>query len=55
MLRVLAPGGHLAVAVWDSIDNTPAYADELKLLERIAGSQAAMPYVRPTYLVIKRS
>ena len=49
MLRVLAPGGHLAVAVGDSIDNTPAYADELKLLNRIAGSQAAdalrAPYV----------
>jgi SAM-dependent methyltransferase len=41
MLRVLAPGGHLAVAVWDSLDNTPAYAAEVALLERVAGRRAA--------------
>ena len=41
MLRVLAPGGHLAIAVWDSLDNTPAYAEELALLEREAGRRAA--------------
>jgi ubiquinone/menaquinone biosynthesis C-methylase UbiE len=26
MQRVLAPGGHMAVAVWDSLDNIPAFA-----------------------------
>jgi SAM-dependent methyltransferase len=41
MLRVLVPGGHLAVAVWDSLDNIPAFACEVALLERIAGSPAA--------------
>ena len=41
MLRILAPGGHLAVAVWDSLDNTPAYAAAVALLERIAGQRAA--------------
>lgn len=41
MVRVLAPGGHLAVAVWDSLDNTPAYAAEVALLERVAGRRAA--------------
>jgi SAM-dependent methyltransferase len=41
MLRVLAPGGHLAVAVWDSLANTPAYAAEVALLERVAGQRAA--------------
>jgi SAM-dependent methyltransferase len=41
MLRVLAPGGRLAVAVWDSLDHTPAYASEVALLERIAGRPAA--------------
>ena len=41
MLRVLAPGGRLAVAVWDSLDNTPAYASEVELLERVAGQRAA--------------
>lgn len=41
MLRVLTPGGRLAVAVWDSLENIPAYASEVALLERIAGQQAA--------------
>ncbi len=41
MLRVLAPGGRLAVAVWDSLDNLPAYSSEVGLLERAAGRQAA--------------
>jgi len=41
MQRVLGPGGRLAVAVWDSLDNTPAYADEVALLERVAGRPAA--------------
>ncbi len=41
MLRVLAPGGRLAAAVWDSLDNTPAYAAEVALLERLAGRRAA--------------
>lgn len=40
-LRVLTPGGRLAVAVWDSLDNIPAYASEVALLERTAGRQAA--------------
>ena len=26
MLRVLAPGGRLVVAVWDSLETMPAYA-----------------------------
>jgi SAM-dependent methyltransferase len=41
MLRVLRPGGRLAVAVWDSLDHTPAYAAEVALLERVAGRAAA--------------
>jgi hypothetical protein len=41
MLRVLVPGGHLAVAVWDSLAHTPAYAAEMALLERVAGRRAA--------------
>lgn len=41
MLRVLAPGGRLGVAVWDSLDNNPAYACEVALLERTAGRQGA--------------
>lgn len=41
MVRVLANGGYLIVAVWDSLDNIPAYALEVALLERIAGRHAA--------------
>lgn len=41
MLRVLIPGGQLAVLVWNDIENIPAYAIELELLERLAGRQAA--------------
>ncbi|MGI9628744.1 MAG: methyltransferase domain-containing protein [Longimicrobiales bacterium] len=41
MLRVLVPGGRLAVAVWDSLENTPAYARAVDLLDRMAGPDAA--------------
>ena len=41
MLRVLTPGGRLAVAVWDSLDNIPAYASEVALLERTVGRRGA--------------
>jgi len=41
MLRVLVPGGRLAIAVWDRLDSMPAYASEVALLERMAGRQAA--------------
>lgn len=41
ILRVLTPGGRLAVAVWDSFENIPAYAAEVELLQRTAGQQAA--------------
>lgn len=41
MIRVLAPGGRLAIAVWNSLEHTPAYAAEVALLERIAGPAAA--------------
>ena len=41
MLRVLVPEGRIAVAVFDGLENIPAYADEVALLERTAGAQAA--------------
>jgi SAM-dependent methyltransferase len=41
MLRVLVTGGRLAVAVWDSLAHNPAFAREVAVLERIAGSHAA--------------
>jgi SAM-dependent methyltransferase len=41
MWRVLRPGGRLAVAVWDSLDNTPGYAAVTALLQRMFGDDAA--------------
>jgi SAM-dependent methyltransferase len=41
MVRVLAPHGRLAVAVWDVLDNIPAYVAEVVLLERMVGTGAA--------------
>jgi SAM-dependent methyltransferase len=49
MARVLRPGGRLAVAVWDALERTPAYAAVVALLERLFGRDAAaalhMPFV----------
>ncbi len=39
--RVLAPGGRLAVAVWDVLEHNPAHAAEVAVVERVAGSAAA--------------
>ena len=41
MLRVLAPSGHLAVAVFDGLDTTPAYAALVDVLARVVGPEAA--------------
>jgi SAM-dependent methyltransferase len=41
MKRVLTPGGRIAVAVWECLDNSEAYPIEVALLERIAGKRAA--------------
>lgn len=54
MLRVLAPGGRLAIAVWDSLDNAPAYAAEAALVARIASERAAAPLRAPFVLGKRR-
>jgi len=41
MMRVLVPGGRIAMAVWDSLENSAAYPTEVALLEREAGEPAA--------------
>jgi SAM-dependent methyltransferase len=41
MMRVLAPGGYLTAAVWDTLEHTPAYATLVALLDRHAGPRAA--------------
>ena len=49
MVRVLKQNGRLAVAVWDSLENTPGYAAVVALLERLFGVEVAegirSPYV----------
>lgn len=41
MRRVLRPGGHLAIAVWDGLAAMAAFAAEVALFQRIAGQRAA--------------
>lgn len=41
MMRVLRPGGRLAVAVWDRVENSPGYAAVTELLQRLFGEEAA--------------
>lgn len=40
MLRVLTSRGRLAVAVWNTLENIPAYATAAELFERIGGQRA---------------
>ncbi len=40
MLRVARPGGRVSVAVWDALENQPAYAAEVALLDEMAGKHA---------------
>lgn len=54
MLRVLVPGGRVVAAVWDSLDNTPAYAAEVRLLQRLAGERAAEALRAPFVLGDRR-
>jgi ubiquinone/menaquinone biosynthesis C-methylase UbiE len=41
MMRVLRPGGRLAVAVWDALDTSPGYAAMADLLQKLFGDEAA--------------
>lgn len=41
MVRVLKPGARMAVAVWDSLNRSEAYPEEVELLQRLAGKEAA--------------
>lgn len=41
MHRVAAVGGYIVVAVWDSLEQTPAYAAFVRLLARVVGARAA--------------
>ena len=50
MVRVLKPDGRLAVAVWNSLEDIPAYATEVALLGRMAGADAANAVQAPFVL-----
>ena len=41
MRRVLQPGGHLTIAVWDSLVRTPGYDAVVRLIERLFGDKIA--------------
>jgi ubiquinone/menaquinone biosynthesis C-methylase UbiE len=41
MWRVLRPGGRMAVAVWDRLENSPGYSKITALLQRLFGDKAA--------------
>jgi len=41
MARVARPGGRLAVATWDKLDNSPGYDAMVGLLDRLFGERAA--------------
>ena len=47
MARVLRPGGTMAVAVWDCLENTPGYAMMAQLLDALFGSEAAQSIQAP--------
>jgi len=47
MYRVLAPGGRLVVAVFDSLDNNPGYRAMEEVLERVAGKEVALALSGP--------
>ena len=48
MLRVLRPGGRLAIAVWNDLSHNPAYSDIIAVLDeqvsRAAGDALRLPY-----------
>ncbi len=55
VVRVLRPGGRMALAVWDFLENIPAYADEVALLERLVGIPASDALRAPFVLGDRRA
>jgi ubiquinone/menaquinone biosynthesis C-methylase UbiE len=50
MMRVLRPGGHLAVAVCDTLDHSPGYTAFAALLRKLFGDRVANGFRRPFVL-----
>ncbi|MEZ4417362.1 MAG: methyltransferase domain-containing protein [Gemmatimonadota bacterium] len=47
MMRVLRPGGRLAVSVCDALDHSPGYAVLTVLLQRLFGDEVARAFAAP--------
>ena len=47
MLRVIRPGGKIAVIVWDALDKVPAYTKVTELLKTYIGDNAADALRKP--------
>lgn len=50
MMRVLRPGGRLAVAVCDAVENSPGYGAFARLLDRLFGKQVGDAFRAPFIL-----
>jgi ubiquinone/menaquinone biosynthesis C-methylase UbiE len=50
MMRVLRPGGHLAVAVCDALEHSPGYSTFADLLRRLFGDRVANSFRAPFVL-----
>jgi ubiquinone/menaquinone biosynthesis C-methylase UbiE len=50
MMRVLKPGGRIAVAVCDALDNSPGYAAFARLLQKLFGERIAEAFRAPFVL-----
>lgn len=55
MVRVLRPGGRIALSVWDTVDNSPGYADMIELIQTMFGSDAADALRAPFLLGSKQA
>jgi SAM-dependent methyltransferase len=53
-MRVLKPGGRLAVAVCDAVERSPGYAAFARLLERLFGNEVADAFRSPFVLGDRR-
>jgi SAM-dependent methyltransferase len=50
MMRVMKPGGRMAVAVWDSLDHSPGYKALAAPIERLFGNSVADAFRAPFVL-----
>ncbi len=55
MVRVLRPGGRIALTVWDSAESSPGYAGMIDLIDTMFGSDAAGALRAPFVLGDKKA